>query len=89
MEQSVIAKLYNGEDPLCESTEPNSEEYRQYAHQKESEEKRIKALLGEENAEIFEEYIRTAVHVSGMIEEEAFRRGVCIGIKLMMEAIED
>ncbi len=85
---TTLENLYNGNINPCESERlKNNPEYKKLIALTSQAQEKIVATLTEEQKKLFDNYIMNSEELSVIINEEIFKEGFSLAIKIMIECI--
>ena len=85
---TTLENLYNGNINPCESERlKNNPEYKKLIALISQAQEKIVATLTEEQKKLFDNYIMNSEELSVIINEEIFKEGFSLAIKIMIECI--
>ncbi len=85
---TTLENLYNGNINPCESERlKNNSEYRKLIALTAQAQEKIVATLTEEQKRLFDNYLMNFEELSVIINEELFKEGFSLAVKIMIECI--
>lgn len=88
MKESVIKELFGEAISYAEKMRVEDEEYYSQLEVVEIKEKELKEGLTENQLEIFEAFLDAEQRSDSIYCDEAFRQGICFGVRFIIEALQ-
>lgn len=82
---TTLENLYHGNNPSESESLQGREDYKQSILLVTRTQEKVKDALTDEQMGLFDNYIMNAEELSTIIEEEMFKEGFRLGVKIMME----
>ena len=86
MKESIIRELYEDAVSRAELIMPEGIRYQTCCERKEEAEQQLKETLSVHQRELFEQFMTAQVSVRNIEDEETYRQGVSLGVRITAEA---
>ena len=86
MKESIIRELYEDAVSRAELIMPEGIRYQTCCERKEEAEQQLKETLSAHQRELFEQFLAAQAYVRNIEDEETYRQGVSLGVRITAEA---
>lgn len=86
MKESIIRELYEDAVSRAELIMPEGIRYQICCERKEEAEQQLKEALSAHQRELFEKFLAAQISVRNIEDEETYRQGVSLGVRITAEA---